>query len=203
MGHIDVEVTLPQSWHVVMGASGKAEQEVDIEALHTDAVPLYKRKGGGGTVLLGPGIIVVTVHAGVAHLYQNQAYFEAINSALIQVFGVWKSLPYCQKGICDIAVGQHKIVGCSIFRRKYYLLYQASILVDFVLTTMKRLLRHPPREPDYRKGRDHERFLTSLRLLGITYPIEEMALDLQRILPQTLPAHLASVDQTASDPDCL
>lgn len=193
-GQIEVEVQQPTSWHVVMGAAGKVEKEVAFSHLEEDGVPLYKRKGGGGTVLLGPGTLVVTVHAGVSHTFRNLAYFEAINKALMDVFRTWKPLPYHQKGISDIAVGERKIVGSSIFRRKLYLLYQASILVDYDLPLMERLLKHPPREPDYRKGRGHEAFLTCLRELGITESTQTMAEDLSRLLPQFLPQYIEAVD---------
>ncbi len=195
-GQLELEVSLPQAWHVVMGAAGKPEQEVDLEALARHGVPLYKRKGGGGTVLLGPGTLVVTVHAGVAHPFRNLAYFAAINRALMAVFANWAPLPYHQRGISDIAVGDHKIVGSSIYRSRQYLLYQASILVDFDLALMAVLLRHPPREPDYRQGRSHGSFLTNLRALGIALPEARLAEDLRSQLPALLRARLVEVDTT-------
>ena len=194
-GRVDVEVTRPEHWHVVMGAGGKTDAEVHAHELQRRGIPLYKRKGGGGTVLLGPGTLVVTVHAGVAHTFRNLAYFKAINCALMDVFAAWKPLAYHQKGISDIAVGDRKIVGSSIFRRKRYLLYQASILVDFDIELMSTLLRHPPREPDYRRGRGHEAFLTGLRALGAVNDLGAAADDLARRLPALLPPYLREVDE--------
>lgn len=198
-GRIELEVICPNSWHVVMGAAGKSEQEVDLHELERLKVPLFKRKGGGGTVLLGPGTIVVTVHAGVVHSFRNLAYFSAINEALINVFCGWAPLAYHQKGISDIAVGNHKIVGSSIYRRKHYLLYQASILVSYDLDRMTQLLRHPPREPDYRQGRGHGSFLTCLRALGINHGIDELADDLRGQLPDLLRETIARVDNSTEN----
>ena len=194
LGEIEVELSHPGHHHVVMGASGKADQEVFEEELLEAGIPLHKRKGGGGTVLLGPEIIVVTVHAGVAHRFRNLAYFHGINQALIDVMSTWQGLPYAQRGISDIAVNDRKIVGSSIFRRRQYLLYQASILVELNLPLMDRLLRPPTRQPDYRRNRNHADFVTSLRALGINHSFEDMMEDLRQGLPGRLRIHLDEVD---------
>ncbi len=194
-GELEVEVVQPESHHVVMGAGGKTEKEVFADRLEERGVPLYKRKGGGGTVLLGPETLVVTVHCGVAHLYRNLAYFQAINESLIEVFRTWKDLDYSQKGISDIAVENRKIVGSSIFRRRQYLLYQASILVNLDLETMNALLKPPPKEPDYRKGRPHSDFVTCLADLGVDRNHNEMIHDLKTMLPASLKTQLARVDR--------
>lgn len=194
-GQLQVEVSTPQHLHVVMGASGKAAQEVFEEELRPRNVTLHKRKGGGGTVLLGPGTIVVTVHAGVAHTFRNLAYFKSINLSLIEVFRSWKDLPYACRGISDIAVDDRKIVGSSIFRRRQYLLFQASILFETDYELMNQLLRHPPREPDYRAGRSHRQFITSLRELGIAQTREDLAQSLRDQLPELLNVELRKVDR--------
>ena len=191
---LELLVFEPESHHVVMGAGGKTEKEVYAEVLQAEGVPLYKRKGGGGTVLLGPGTIVVTVHTLVGQLFANQAYFRAINQAMMSVFRTWAALDFAQRGISDIAVDDRKIVGTSIFRRRHYLLYQASILVDLDVDLMARLLRPPPRQPDYRRDRDHRGFVTSLRELGIHRPTAELIEDLHRLLPEAIPPRLAEVD---------
>lgn len=193
LGNLLVEVFQPEIVQVVMGASGKPEKEVHQDVLSLMGVPLFKRKGGGGTVVLGPGVIVVTVHAGVLHPFRNLEYFAAINSCLIKIFNSWKRLPYELSGISDIAVEGKKIAGTSIFRRKHYLLYQASLLVDFDLGHIHKLLKHPPKEPEYRKGRTHLEFVTNLFDLGINRPIETLVHDLQTELPKCLPPSLQNV----------
>ena len=199
-GQLQVQLSVPSFWHVVMGAGGKPAAEVHEDMLERFEVPLYKRKGGGGTVLLGPNTLVITVHAGVAHLYRNQAYFQAVNRALISVFADWKAHPYRQRGLSDIAVGDRKLVGSSIFRRKHYLLYQASLLLDLNLELMHVLLKHPPREPDYRDRRAHGDFLTSLKLLGVTLTPQELRDDLRAKLPGRLAREFRLVDGPAVFP---
>jgi lipoate-protein ligase A len=43
-------------------------------------------------------------------------------------------------------------------------LYHGTLLDDFDLDLVGRVLRHPPREPDYRGQRPHGAFLANLRL---------------------------------------
>ena len=183
IGEFQLEVFRPDFWHVVMGASGKAEQEVIKSAMEQHQIALYKRKGGGGTVLLGPNTLVVTLHIGVSHRYQNLAYFKAINQAMIRVFCSWLDLPYEFRGISDIAYKRKKLVGTSIFRRRHYLLFQASILVGLNRELMHLLLKHPPKEPNYRENRSHAEFVTSFRELGVELSYSKMIESLEMLLP--------------------
>ena len=194
-----IEVLQPQKDQVVMGASGKWPKEVHAEAMLQDGVALFKRKGGGGTVLLGQNTIVVTIHAEVAHRFRNLAYFKALNNAMSDVFRKWGNHDYRTRGISDIAVEDRKIVGTSIYRRRNYLLYQASILVELNKTGINRYLQHPPKEPDYRAGRSHDQFLTSLRELGITRSYETMLSDLRKFLPELVRKQLKQTDEASSD----
>ena len=112
----------------------------------------------------------------------------------MQVFSSWRHLPFCQRGLSDIAVEDRKIVGTSIYRRKQYLLYQASILVDLNLELMEKVLQPPPRQPDYRRDRDHRGFVTCLRDLGIDLDFPQMIHDLGEQLPLLVNQALCEVD---------
>ena len=46
---------------VVLGASGRMAEEVDLDACLADRVPIARRSSGGGTVLIGPGALNFTV----------------------------------------------------------------------------------------------------------------------------------------------
>ena len=45
----------PAALCAVLGAAGKPEQDLLLDALERDGVPWMRRRGGGGTVVLGPG----------------------------------------------------------------------------------------------------------------------------------------------------
>jgi lipoate-protein ligase A len=54
-------------------------------------------------------------------------------------------------------------------------LYSATLLVDPDLDLVERYLAHPPREPEYRRGRPHRDFMGRLGGLDTTPPGEILA----------------------------
>ncbi len=51
----------PADYAVVLGASRRLREEVHVDACRDDGVPIFRRSSGGGTVLIGPGTLNVTV----------------------------------------------------------------------------------------------------------------------------------------------
>ncbi len=159
-----LSVFLPDMRYVVLGSSNRIDHEVNEVNCLQDNVPILRRYGGGGTVLLYPGCLVLSLGTWVKDYYENKKYFNLINDAAIQTLGridsIFKGLT--QSGLSDIDFNGRKVCGTSLFRSRNYLLYQASFLIDLDLAAIDRYLRHPSREPDYRQGRSHGEFLTSL-----------------------------------------
>lgn len=169
---IESSVWVPESCMVVLGCSNKAEVEVQQDDCARDGVPILKRYGGGGTVVLYPGCVVASVGTWVQSPYQNQRYFKALNHSIIEGLADIHSelIELRQDGISDIVWGHRKVAGTSMFRSRNYLLFQASILVDFDVSIVDRYLKHPSREPEYRRGRSHGDFLTGLNAVVNTTP---------------------------------
>ncbi|NLC49283.1 MAG: hypothetical protein GX762_02810, partial [Bacteroidales bacterium] len=96
------------------------------------------------------------------------------------------SVNFSTKGISDIAMGEKKIMGSSMYRGKGKLFYHAVLNFDEPSTTFQKYLKHPSNEPDYRKGRMHHEFVTSLTETGYAESIyhlkEEIAKSLSTIL---------------------
>ena len=157
-------IFVPQKPMVVLGSSNKGATEVQVANCEADQVPVLKRYGGGGTVYLYSGCVVVTIGCWVADYYDNDQYFIRLNDAVIHSLSLGYSAfsDLSQKGISDIAFHERKVAGTSLFRSRNYLLYQASIIVDLDIDGINRYLQHPSKEPDYRRARKHAEFLTSL-----------------------------------------
>ena len=49
----------PERTEAVLGA-GTPETDVDLARCAADGVPVYRRRGGGGAVVLAPGCLVIT-----------------------------------------------------------------------------------------------------------------------------------------------
>ncbi len=169
-------VWVPKTVCVVLGNANQGERECHLSHCQADAVPIWKRAGGGGAVVLHSGCVVLTLGLWVNHYYRNSEFFHAINTALIRT--LQKKFPdlrsLAQDGFSDITLNGRKIVGTSLFRSRNYLLYQASILVDSRLSLIERYLAHPSREPVYRQGKSHRDFLSSLAEASPHCPIEDV-----------------------------
>ncbi|HYX38269.1 MAG TPA: hypothetical protein VE954_34640 [Oligoflexus sp.] len=161
------QVWIPDAPMVVLGRGNKVDKEVNVRSCVDDGIPIMKRLGGGGTVLLHPGCLIVSLGLWVKEFYANDRYFRLLNQSVIDCLNLeLPDVAFDQRGHSDIVHGQLKIAGTSLFRSRNYLLYQASLLVDMQITWIEKYLAHPSLEPDYRKGRSHRDFLTDLGTLG-------------------------------------
>lgn len=160
---------------VVLSSSNSAEKETYEQVCTAANVPIVQRRGGGGTVVLGPGCLVLTFAFFAKELFANQRYFQLINSLWADALSSAGISGLVTRGHSDLAFGDKKVAGTSLFRRKHLVVYQGSLLVDPDFDLISKLLQHPSREPDYRKGRPHSEFLTSIRQLGYTGSTAELA----------------------------
>jgi lipoate-protein ligase A len=165
----------PDSPVVVLGSSQSAEREARIDRCDRDGVPILKRRGGGGAVLLVPGVVCLSIafHSTISDspLY----FFRQINAFIIRVLEAsFDVQDLGQRGISDIAIGDKKILGCSMFKSRSTYFYQGSLLVDVPLTRLSTYLKHPSKEPDYRQGRSHRDFMTSLVQSGVPVTSPQM-----------------------------
>lgn len=177
---ICVKVFVPETQAVVLGSGNEVSKEVNVAACQTRGIPVLRRYGGGGTVVLYPGCVVVSVGCWVKEQFSNNLYFKMINQAVIlSLASKWPALSaLSQAGISDIVMGDRKIAGTSLFRSRNYLLYQASILVHMDALLIGNVLSHPSKEPDYRKGRRHSDFLTGLADVEKTVESPQLVADI-------------------------
>jgi lipoate-protein ligase A len=151
---------------VVLGASSHHAEDVHLEACQADGVPLTRRASGGGTVMLGPGALNVTIVLPVAlaeglesvdraHAYVLERLAESLRG---------QGVPVDVQGSGDLAIGGRKCAGSAQRRLKRHFLVHTSILDMMDLTAIARYLAQPRRQPDYRQGRPHTEFVTNLNL---------------------------------------
>ena len=156
---------------VVLGRSSKAEVEVNLDACRRQEVPILRRPSGGGTVLAGPGCLMFAVvldYSSLPHLRAVDAahrYVLERNAAALSrhVPGV------AHAGISDLVIAQQdgpalKISGNALRAKRNHFLYHGTLLYDFALERIGKLLATPTRAPAYRQDRPHDQFVANLPL---------------------------------------
>jgi lipoate-protein ligase A len=151
---------------VVLGSAARLAQDVDEAACEADGVPILRRSSGGGTVLLGSGCLLYSL---ILH-YERDAALAEIRPSYRFILGrigqvlAEGSGRVEQAGISDLTLDGRKFSGSAQQRKRSFLLHHASVLFAFDLRLVPRYLREPPRQPEYRAGRDHLAFLRNLPL---------------------------------------
>ncbi|MFH2052221.1 MAG: hypothetical protein ABIK96_07100 [bacterium] len=172
---------------VVIGKGGKQDLELVREAIAADGIPLLQRPGGGCSVILDPGNVIVSAVLPVPGIGAITSSFAALSAWMIAGLGSCGVSGVEQRGVSDLAIGDRKIGGSCIYRTRNLLYYSTTLLVEPDLDLIERYLLHPPREPDYRQGRPHREFLGSLRDGGWDREIPDLVAALEAALHPTLP----------------
>jgi lipoate-protein ligase A len=153
---------------VVLGRSGKVAEEVNEYACRTANVPVLRRTSGGGTVVIGPGCLQYSLLLSYAARPQLRMLDEAHRFVLSTVAEALNELldgdvvEAC--GTSDLAIARRKISGNSLRCKREYLLYHGTLLYEFDLRLAELFLLSPPRQPKYRRGREHTAFMRNLRM---------------------------------------
>ena len=178
----DAFVYVPTFRAIVLGRGSEATLAFHPETVVADHIPVYKRPSGGETVILSPETLVLAVVRNGVKLSSPHRFFKHFSGIIIDTLTRHGVTGLAQRGISDISVGPQKVLGSSIYWQREKLLYHAVLNVNEPPQNMARYLKHPPREPDYRKGRGHLDFVTTLRTVGCTASIHVLSTDLENAL---------------------
>jgi lipoate-protein ligase A len=163
---VSTMVWFPSEVCIILGQSNKVEQALYTKPVLRDKIPVYRRPSGGEAVILTPDTLVISAILNETNLSSPLRYFQFYNLRVIgslKVLGI-EGLRY--RGISDIAIGEKKILGSSIYRNHWKIFYHAVLNISMPIDLIGKYLKHPPREPEYRDGRPHHEFVTSLHAEG-------------------------------------
>ncbi len=151
---------------VVLGASGRLAEDVDLDTCRADGIPLARRSSGGGTVLIGPGALNFTVVLPVDADPDLRAVDTTQGHVLRRAAGALRDLGPDVRvlGYGDLTIDGRKFSGSAQRRLKRWVMVHATILYGLDPALISRYLRPPGRQPSYREGRSHDDFLTRLPL---------------------------------------
>ncbi|HEY2415234.1 MAG TPA: lipoate--protein ligase family protein [Pirellulaceae bacterium] len=151
---------------IVVGRSSRIEDEVNVASAEAMNTPILRRASGGCAIVAGPGCLMYSVIL----RYSGREYLRLIDECHRHVLGILRSAlsPLISGiehvGTSDLALNNRKFSGNSLRCKRDHLLYHGTILYNFNLNLISELLKRPPREPEYRAGRDHSDFVTNLPL---------------------------------------
>ena len=150
-------------WAVVVGRATQVDQEVRRAACERDGIPVYRRCSGGTSVVAGPGCLMYAVLVS----YEGRPELRSVDTAHHYVMermqaGLSQLHEHVEfRGSCDLTIGDRKFSGNALRCKRKFLLYHGTVLYDFPLDRISKYLATPPRQPDYREGRDHASFVTN------------------------------------------
>ncbi len=155
----------PRQYFVVLGYANKVREEVNLEACQARQTAIYRRCSGGGSVLQGPGCLNYTLvleidSAGpLQGITSTNAFVMERNCAALAPL---LDRPITVEGFTDLASAALKFSGNSQRRKRNWLLFHGTFLLEFDVALMDALLLPPPRPPAYRRRRRHSAFVTCL-----------------------------------------
>ncbi len=150
---------------VVLGYSNRVQREAHPDVCRRDRVPILRRCTGGGSVVQGPGclnfalVLRIPAEGPLTGITSTNAHIigrhrEALRPVLEQAVTM--------QGLSDLTMGDLKFSGNAQRRKRRHILFHGTFLLDFELPVVPRWLPMPSRQPDYRRARPHEQFLTNV-----------------------------------------
>ncbi|HXF28622.1 MAG TPA: lipoate--protein ligase family protein, partial [Chlamydiales bacterium] len=146
---------------IVMGISGKQAELIDPVQLHKNRIPIIRRFSGGGTVVVDESTLFISFifqkqdlkidHCPQSLLHWTGKLYEPVFSPL-----------EVRVRENDYVVQEKKVGGNAQYFTKTRLLHHTTFLWDYKQERMQ-LLQMPKKVPDYRQGRGHEEFVTTLK----------------------------------------
>jgi lipoate-protein ligase A len=170
----------PRETFVVVGYANKIATEVNVAACEKKGVPIFRRCSGGGTVVQMRGglnyslILKIDENRPTRNITTANQFIMEKNRAAVETVARIQNSEFriSVRGHTDLTLVTHhsslitdrKFAGNSQRRRKNFLLFHGTLLLDCDLKLVSELLLMPSLQPDYRAGRPHEEFVTNLNL---------------------------------------
>jgi lipoate-protein ligase A len=155
---------------VIIGRSSRIAGEIDLDVTESLQIPVLRRASGGAAIVAGPGCQMYSV----VLRYAGREHLRLLDEVHRHVLGIIRSAlaPLIDgiehQGTSDLALNKRKFSGNSLRCKRDHLLYHGTILYNYDLSLIPRLLKTPPRQPDYRENRTHADFITNLPLAAPT-----------------------------------
>ena len=157
----------PHDYFVVLGYANSATTEVNLPFCRQKTIPVLRRCSGGGTVLQGPGclnysLIIRIDESGPCHTIHSTNEF--ILERQIDALAIALQQPVSVEGQTDLVLHGLKFSGNAQRRKRNFLIFHGTFLLNMDLAMIEQALAMPSRQPSYRAHRAHSDFLTNLNV---------------------------------------
>lgn len=161
-----IDIWIPEIPMIVLGRFCNEEDDIK-EAAYADGIETIRRPGGGGTVFLDSGVLIVEIAFKEELERKFNYYFETFNQMIVESFRKQKIYLESENEFYDITSKDKKVAGVSIAKRKDKIIYGVSIILKKnTISRIEGYLRYPKKQPIYRKQREHSEFLCSIEQIG-------------------------------------
>jgi lipoate-protein ligase A len=154
------------SYFVVLGRTGREEDDVDLDSVRRDNIPVLRRSSGGGTVLQGPGCLNFSIVLSKKERPALESISASYRYILDKVIKAMADLGVeaVFRPVSDLALAStdKKFSGNAQRRGRNYILHHGTILYAFNLTLVAKFLKVPKKMPEYRNARSHAAFVTNI-----------------------------------------
>jgi lipoate-protein ligase A len=155
------------SYFVVLGYTKSLQKEVDIAECKKHHISILRRCSGGGTVLQGNGCLNYSLISKIP----PEEFPHNIPATNCRIMKMQRDalrglLPGDVeiRGHTDLTWNGLKFSGNAQRRKSRYFLFHGTILLNFDIALVQKVLLMPEVQPDYRGGRSHQSFITNLPL---------------------------------------
>jgi lipoate-protein ligase A len=151
-----------------LGRTGKEEDDLFLDKVKQDGIPLLRRSSGGGTVLQGKGCLnysLILSKQRDPRLSDIRKSYEFILRNVLSALNAM-DVDAVFRPTSDMVLrnGELKFSGNAQRRSKNFILHHGTILYGFDLGKIGAYLRIPKDIPDYRRGRPHDQFTANVPL---------------------------------------
>ena len=158
---------------VVLGRSSRVTEEIDAAACAQRGIPILRRASGGAAIVTGPGCLMYAVVLSYDRRPEARGIHPSHRYVLDRLADALR--PHAPKvahaGTSDLVLlggdGVHsarKFSGNSLRVKRTHFLYHGTLLYNFDLSLVTACLRTAPRQPEYRRAREHGDFVANLPL---------------------------------------
>jgi lipoate-protein ligase A len=145
---------------VVLGRSSRVDLEVNSAACAARGISILRRSSGGAAIVLSYACRPEAHGIHAAHGYVLDRLVDALRPHVKTVARAGTSdLVLADDGDWDAV---RKFSGNSLRVKRTHFLYHGTLLYNFDLPLVAACLRTPPRQPEYRRAREHGDFVANL-----------------------------------------